>query len=772
MTLDGRLSEPVWATAPAATDFTQEWPERGRAARQRTEVKVLFDDHFLYVGARMHHDRALDGGRATVVRRLHRRDQDSQSDWFGVALDAQHDRRTGLHFEVNAAGVQKDAVLFGDTSSDTSWDGVWESAVRVDDDGWTAELKIPLSLLRLQATTGPQTWGINFRRQDQGAVRESTLWHVVPRGQDAMVSRFPHLEGIEGVRPRLRRELLPYMSTLRKFETARSYDDRVWERRAGLDARMGLTAHSQAELTLMPDFGQVEVDQAVLNLGTVETFFPEKRVFFLEGSEIFRTIGPTLFYSRRIGAGVGDPALGPGEQLLARPAAADISAALKYTSKYNSGLNVGLLAARVDPARATVLQADGTSAKREVAPLTGYGVLRVQTPLDERGSFLGGFVSGVHQAGPMGRVANVAAVDGLFKSQDRRRTVDFALIRSEAGPKGAEVPGWFGRLTLTQNWGQGWSAYLANINVGRDFFINDLGYRDRFDEHLNQATILRRWDRTAGIFRNWEGGAEWGLRRDQAGRTFAQWVNLRGKTDFTNFWALWGNAGLDLPVDDDRELRTFRDPVKKYLRRNRAPWASLGFDTAGNRPWYVRVNGERSWREGGPTTVTRLFQILKPSPALEFQLQTTHNRERGERAWLETTPAGTPVTGLRELQLFDQTLRASYAFSPTLTVQLFSQWLAVAWAFRDLRAYQDDRTLVPTTTGNATAFSFRVWNVNLITRWEFRPGSTAYLVYTHGVATDALVNDRAALAPRTDLAILRHLPSDDAVQIKVSWLFR
>lgn len=776
--LDGRLDEPAWRQASAASDFTQEWPLRGQPARQRTEVRVLYDEHFLYVGARMHHDRALDRGRARVVRRLHRRDQDSQSDWFGVALDASLNRRTALVFEVNAGGVQKDQIIYNDTTFDPSWDGVWESAVSVDAEGWTAELRIPLSLLQFKDDRGPQTWGINFSRVDQGLVRESSRWQVVPRGEHGFVSRFPALTGLEGLDPSPRREVLPYLGLSRKFETTRGYDDRRWEGRGGLDARWGLNSHAQVDLSVRPDFGQVEVDQAVLNLGTVETFFPEKRPFFLEGMDVFRVAGPDLFYSRRIGQGLSDPDLGPGESLQDRPAAADISAAAKYTAKYASGTHVGLLGASVEPARAVIQDAEGRRLRRELAPLTNYGVLRVQQLMDDRGSYLGGFASGLWQAGPEGRLAQVQALDGVYKSEDRGSLLEGTLSRSQAGPKEAQAQGWRGRLRARREWRSGWVAEAQAIGAGRDYNPNDLGYLGRADEQRAYVEVYRRWDRTWGVFRNWEVGFDHTAARDQAGRTFLRNYHTWAKTDFTNFVALWGGGGLDAAAADDRELRTYADPVKKYLARPGIPYANLGFDTPGNRPWYLRLNTSRAWQEGGPSTDATLFQVIKPADHVEVQLSTSVTREEGELKWLET-PAATPVVGLRRLSQVNQVLRVAYAFSPRLTVQLFSQWLAANWAFRDLKHYEDDHTLEvglpedqPAGTTPQTAFSYRTWNLNLITRWEFRPGSALFLVYTHGAGTDALVNDRASLSPRRDLPLLRHLPSDDVVQAKVSWLFR
>jgi hypothetical protein len=776
--LDARLAEPVWQQASAATGFTQEWPSRGLPARQRTEVRVLYDDRFLYIGARMNHDRQLDGGRATVVRRVHRRDQDSTSDWFSVAIDSNHDRRTALVFEVNAAAVQKDQIIYNDSQFDASWDGVWESAVSVDADGWTAELKIPLALLRFKEGPGPQTWGINFSRTDQGAVRESSRWRVVPRGDPGFVSRFPDLTGLEGLHPQPRREYIPYLGTARKFETTRSYDDRRWDHRAGLDARWSLNTHAQVDLSVRPDFGQVEVDQTILNLGTVETFFPEKRPFFLEGMDLFRVAGPDLFYSRRIGHGLSDPSLTAGETLLDRPNATDITAAAKYTAKYGSGTNVGLLGASVEPARAGILDASGARLRREVSPLTNYGVLRVQQLMDDRGSYLGGFLSEMTQAGSSGREAQVQAVDGVYKTEDRGGLLEGTLSRTEAGPKEAQDQGWRGRLRARREWRSGWSVEVQAINASRGYNPNDVGYLERADEQRLYAEAERHWDRGWGPVRDLELGLSQTAARDQAGHTFSRNLNTWARTDFTNFVSLWGGGGVDLPVEDDRELRTYAEPEKKYLARPAVPYADVGVDTPGNRPLYVRLEISRAWHEGGPSTDTTLYQSIKPANRMEIQLSTSVTRDEGELKWLET-PAATPIVGLRRLGELNQTLRVAYAWSPTFTVQLFSQWLTANWNYRDLKHYVDDQTLdpglpedLPAGTTPQTAFSYRAWNLNLITRWEFRPGSTFFLVYTHGASTDALINDRASLAPRPDLAILRHLPSDDVVQAKVSWLLR
>jgi hypothetical protein len=783
--MDGRLSEAAWDRAPVATGFTVVWPDFGKAAGLPTEVKTLYDDHFIYVGARMQHPK----GHAKVIQRLHRRDQDSMSDWFTVYLDSLRDRRTAWGFAVNAAGVQRDTLHAAEDAEeamagDASWDGVWESSVSVDSDGWTAKLKIPLSLLRIRPEPGAQAWGINFSRSDQGRVRERSFWELPPRGENAFVGRFPALTGIEGIRPQPRREWIPYFSLQRKFETAQGFDDRKWTGRAGLDAHLGLSTNSQLDLSIRPDFGQVEVDQAVLNLGTFETYFPEKRPFFLEGMEIFRVAGNGLFYSRRIGAGLGDPALDAGETLVDRPQAAEINGAAKYTIKLGSGLNLGLLGASVQQTKATLREASGRDVKRELYPLTQYGVLRLQQAIGESGSYLGGFGSFMRQADLNGREALTQALDGVYRSPDKSTITEFTLARSQAGLRSDPRPveGFRGRLQVNRQWGSGWSAGLQAVNASSSFDPNDMGYLSRADEQRLDLTLERRWDRTLGVIRNLEVEAWASVARDQAGRVFQRDAGLTARTDFTNFIALWGRLGASFSAEDDREMRSYErgEPRKKYLRTSRIPSAVLGFDTPGNRPWYFRAEVARAWHEGGPSTDLSVFQSIKLNSAIEIQLNTGLVRDEGERKFLsppDATPSVIPpLAGLRAMGEFNQTLRVSYALSPSFSIQFFSQWLEANWAFRDVKHYVDDTTLAPGLPAGLaaveTARSERVWNVNLITRWEFRPGSAFFLVYTHGVGTDALINDRTSLSPRPDFAVLHHLPSDDAVQMKLSWLFR
>lgn len=767
MVLDGHLDETIWEQATVATDFTVSQPDFGKVPANRTEVKVLYDDHFVYIGARMHHALA----QATIVRQLHRRDQDSASDWFGVSLDSLHDRRTAFTFMVNAAGVQQDRLVFADTNEDSSWDSVWESAVSMDEHGWTAELKIPLSVLRLKDTQDGQTWGINFLRTDSLPHQEISQWQVVPRGVSAYVSHFPELTGIEGVKPQPRREWIPYLSAQRKFETAQSFDDRQWKAQAGLDTHFGINSYSQLDLTLHPNFGQVEVDQAVLNLSTQETYLPEKRPFFLEGMEIFQFTGPTLFYSRRLGKGLDTATLQSGETLVDQPLSADILGAAKYTSKFASGLNLGVLAANMEVAKATVRDAQGVESRREIEPMTNAMVLRATQDVDDRGSFVGGFASYLHQAGPLGREAQVGGADGVFRPGDRSGRLAFSATYTKAGLPTDIQTGSSIQLMGNQKWNNGWSFNGWMENTTKGFNPNDLGYYPRADMQNAGLNVNHRWDEAWGPFRNraWTLGT-W-ISRDQAGTVFERFVGNFLRAELKNSWAITAGLEKSLAADDDRELRTFDNPIKKYLHMDAYPRLLGGFDSPNHWPWSFGFHFNHHWREGGPTQAANLTQSIRPLSNLEIQLETTLDHQQGERHYLETQGT-TPIVGMRRLNQFGQILRVSYAFNPQLTVQLFSQWMDASWAFRDLQSYVNDHQLADGATSAQTAFSDRLWNVNLITRWEFRPGSALYVVYTHGASTSDLTSDRGSIRPLPDLAQLRHLPSDDVLQVKLSWLFR
>jgi len=353
--IDGHLNEEAWATALPVSGFMQRDPDEGKPATEDTELRILFDDSALYIGARL-----FDDQPAAVSRRLSARDNGFDSDWIGVYLDPLHDRLTGAMFRVSVANAQQDMILYNDSWTDSSWDAVWQSEVSVDDKGWTAEIRIPLSQLRFTAAS-QQTWGINVERYVQRK-NESTFLRMVPKNESGIASRMVELSGMDGLKPARHLELLPYTAARAEFiqplvrnsvRTPFNDGSRAFAS-VGLDMKWGVTNNLTVTGTVNPDFGQVEVDPAVVNLTAFETFYQEKRSFFLEGNQIFNNFGqggandswgfnnsePSLFYSRRIGR---LPQVSAPGDFADVPSATTILGAAKLTGKTSGNWSLGFL---------------------------------------------------------------------------------------------------------------------------------------------------------------------------------------------------------------------------------------------------------------------------------------------------------------------------------------------------------------------------------------------------------------------------------------------
>ena len=355
-------------------------PDEGKPATERTEIRVAYDDKALYVGARL-----FDSQPKRIVRRRSRRDAASSSDFLRVYLDPHHDHKTGVMLTVSAAGSLADAWLSNDFERDTSWDGVWDAAVTVDDSGWTVEMRVPFSQLRF-SPGARQTWGLNVSRFIQRK-NEEDWWVLVPKTDSRLVSGFGHLEGLDGIRPKHHLELLPYATVgVERAGTAAAGDPFSRPNRpaggAGLDLKWGMTSSFTLDGTLNPDFGQVELDPAVVNLTAFETFYQEKRPFFIEGSQQFNTFGrnglplygrfgatyPSLWYSRRIGR---SPRLTASGEYVDQPAATTILGAAKVTGRTAGGWNMSVVDAVTAREMAQVAVGD-TRSTMEVEPLSNY----------------------------------------------------------------------------------------------------------------------------------------------------------------------------------------------------------------------------------------------------------------------------------------------------------------------------------------------------------------------------------------------------------------
>jgi hypothetical protein len=751
--LDGVLDEPVWHTAAPATDFRQQQPHEGQPAAERTEVRFAFDHEALYVGARMYDDHGAPG----VETRLARRDATTNTDYLEVIFDPYHDHIGRLFFAVNPSGVRYDANGLGG-GEDESWDPVWEAKTTIDSLGWTAEMRIPFSQLRYPQSTDPQTWGLQIWRQEN-RLNESSMWSYWGLTEAGGPARFGHLTGLAITGSPERAELLPYVvgrsaSTPITDRRDPFQKGHVWDGRVGADARVLLTSNLTLNATINPDFGQVEVDPAIVNLSAYETFFDEKRPFFVEGAGYFGFGGLncyfcsnvsslSLFYSRRIGRppqGAGDVyATGPYAEV---PTNTTILGAAKLTGRTATGWSIGALDAATKRERATVQRADGSRTRVTVEPFTNYFVGRVAKDLrggatviramgtsvvrDLGDSRLGDLLSrhseafGLSTESWFGRrdyrlmaqlaatqvVGDSAAILSLqrssaryFQRPDRRQGAN-GLLSDGYDPSLTALRGVGGYARFARESGNLLWEVSTNFRTP-GFENNDIAALSKADYWWMSANVLPQWTRPTSWYRQlfFIVGGQQQLNFD--GDLTDRQVQLYGYVQPHNYWgvnAFW----IHRPgVLDDRLSRG--GPV---LRRPGIDFWSTDVSTDSRKPVVLSLSAELGCsgdRVCSPST--SLAVQLRPASSLSLTVGPSYGVDRSESQYVTVVddPTATAFFGRRYVfaDLTQRTLsmetRLNVTFTPNLTLELFVQpFIASAGysAYREFAAPRTRRRLV------------------------------------------------------------------------------
>ena len=390
--LDGKDDDAVWQTAPKIDQFLEARPSEGAAPRLRTEARVAYDAHNLYVFIR-----AFDPHPDSIVSLLSRRDDQPPSDFLFVMVDSYHDKRTGYEFGVNPAGVKADLAIYNDGNEDSAWDAVWDAATRIDSLGWTAEYRIPVSQMRY-AARGNGTFGILLWRVIQ-RYTETVTWPLYRGSKTGFTSQFADLTGLDGLSSPGHAEITPYVVTKNVQGPASANFARNQDITAGVDLKYRVASNLLLNATVNPDFGQVEADPSVLNLSAFETFFSERRPFFVEGKGLFTfnvncvivvdcNTGEGLFYSRRIGR---SPQLAGNYGDESSPTATRILGAAKVTGRLPGGFSLGVLDAVTDNVR-------GPGGVATLEPTTNYGVVRGNQDYNGGNGSFGFIVTGVNRS--------------------------------------------------------------------------------------------------------------------------------------------------------------------------------------------------------------------------------------------------------------------------------------------------------------------------------------------------------------------------------------
>ncbi|HYH80394.1 MAG TPA: DUF5916 domain-containing protein [Longimicrobium sp.] len=802
LVIDGRLDEAAWSLAVPATEFRQRRPREGAPASEATEVRFLFDDGALYVGARMSY---ANGTKLQAP--VGRRDDRAQSDYLLVSLDPYHDRRTAYTLGVTAAGTRLDWYHPGDAESDldATFNPVWQARTHADSGGWTAEMRIPFSQLRFNDQPS-QVWGLNIRRSLPGR-NEEAYWVVIPRNETGWASRFGTLEGMSRIDAARRVELVPYVggnATVRGDRDAADPFDRHREGglQMGADVKVGFGPNLTLDATINPDFGQVDADPAEVNLTAYETFFTERRPFFTEGSQLLAGGGPAYFYSRRIGA---PPALAPDADYADVPASSTILGAAKLTGRLASGMSVGALAAVTDREFArTFLVDDSAFGRVRVAPRTGFGVARVQQEVGKGGSTVGLVLTGVHrgvdEADPEASVLHTSALaggtdwrlrfargryqvrgwagfsrvagDSLALLRTQRSSAHY-FQRPDAGhvdedSAATSLTGYSTGLTVEKAAGRWlWLGQFSTSSPG--FEINDAGRMRRADLTTGVLNLVHVQSRPGPTFREYElgvtGESFWNHGGD---RTF---TSLRTDALFTlkNFWTAGLSGYMDLRAQSDELTRG--GPLMETSRA----WAAIA--SLSNRAGApTRLTGRifygRDERDGHTMRLSGGVAI-RPDPRWRFSVEPNFLVSLDPRQFIGSLPGGPEATfGRRyvfstiDFRSLFADVRLSYIFRPDLSLELYAQPFAASGHYDrfgemraagsgDLRLYGEDGTTAEKrddgslfVTDGASQFTIRSreFNVrefrgNAVLRWEWRPGSTLYLVWQQNRADEDPIGD-------------------------------
>ncbi len=786
--IDGDLSDQAWQSAPPSTGFTQTTPYPGQPASFQTIIRVLHDDQALYIAAQ-----CLDPEPAHILARITRRDRWIESDWFQVDIDSRHDRRTGFLFMVNAAGVQADGTLYEENLISYEWDGVWDSGVRINADGWSVEMRIPFRLLRF-SSAGERVVGINFIRSLSRRL-ESAGWQYIPPESGLRVSRYGELTGLDIQNPPLQIEATPYLALRPSLQSQGANASGVRLFDAGADARIGLGSHFNLTLSANPDFGQVEVDEVVLNLSTMETYYPEKRPFFLEDHNNFAPPGANpehpeaqLFYTRRIGRSPRTPDLQSGDELIQAPKVPRIYGAAKLVGRTKGRLSLGVLQAVTSREEGRVQTAELDELGRLSEPLTSFSIVRLQQGFWDH-SLVGAMATAVTtpdhgQALTGGTDLEMELAGGKYKltalsmlsylSDDRFLWQDSF---TETALRQDGNLGYGGKIKLDKTSGEHLVGGVSALFYSANLAINDLGYLDRADRMFLFGRLTHRRLKPWGPLRSYHIQLSGWVDRSSAWTDLGDGINLEGWVSLARGGSMGLWSFLAWPLCDDRETRTAGKVLLcgQDLRLRTGAWyhtderGMLGY---GFRTSFETTEHGRSLQAGG-------CLHFNPHSQVQLKLTANYRRSTGSLRWVDTE---TDITGDRYLfadqhfETWDLILRGTIMFSTNLSLQTFAQLFL---AGIDHRTKFDQFLIDPApirvaeltpNPGIADLYdsAFGTLNLSVVLRWEYLPGSLAYLVYTGAYGR---YDPQAEFRFGTALDRLVDTSGQHLLMLKLSYLF-
>lgn len=727
--IDGSVTDPVWQIAEPATGFFQYEPHNDRPASHDTYVWVLYDDYYLYIGARMH-----DPEPDKILTELSLRDGDENlnADKFWIDINPFNDGIYGYSFRVSASGVQTDVNISYGTGrrGDLSWDAVWMSATSLTSEGWEVEMKIPYSALRF-STADIQQWGINFWREVR-RTRESSSWNFVNRRIGDPVASMGLLNGIEGVKPPLRLALFPYTSGYLE----KNGDGSGWKGtlNGGMDLKWGVNESFTVDMTLIPDFGQVQSDAKVLNLSPYEVKYDEKRQFFTEGTELFNKAD--LFYSRRVGArptgyrGAYNATL-PDEIVTENPLETRLINATKFSGRTKSGLGIGIFNAMTAPGRA-IIRDTITGEEREFTtqPFTNYNLVVLDQSLKNKSfiSIINTNVSGMAE----GYTGNVTGTEFRFLDKTGMYRISGSAALSQQYYNNTDDNFGYKYNLSAGKFGGTWQYNYSRNILSDTYYQNDLGYLQRNNMIANRGSFSYNIFEPFWKLLNLSNGLSMEYRQLYQGPKFTSLniaYNLRALFQsrfFLTFSAEYEPLGR-------RDYFEPRVPGRFY-EIGRELEINMDYSTDYRKRVYIdgELGYQKNFTEYDQQEISiEIRPTFRVNDKLNFVYGIELDKEKNDIGFVGINDADEINFGLRNNTTTENTIRASYIFNNHLSLgfDLRHYWSKVHYKNRYFLLETNGKLTEIAEDLNIENINYNAFTIDAKLTWNFAPGSQMTLVW-------------------------------------------
>ena len=789
--IDGKLDDDCWKNGTWAGNFRQWIPSEGAKPTYPTDLNIQYDDKNLYVAFRVH-----DGEPDKILRLAGVRDE-LAGDMVGINFDSYRDYRTGFEFTLTAWGQKVDLVLFNPMNWDFNWNPVWKGKVGMEDSAWVAEMEIPLSQLRY-SSKDEQVWGMHSWRWIS-RLQEESDWEIQSKTGPGMLYNFGELRGIKGLKKSRRLEIMPYtLGDLRtmKREPGNPFADkgRIWGGNAGLDAKIGLSSNFTVDLTVNPDFGQVESDPSVMNLTAFETFYEEKRPFFLEGLTIFdyKFDNQSLFYSRRIGHAPSRPVY-PNDNLFVKsPDKTSILSAVKLSGTTSKGLSVGLIQSITANEFARLIDNDGNRTSVKVEPLTSYTVARIQKGYKAGNTVLGGILTStnrlIEEKKPesLSNNAFTGGLDLLHHWKDKEFYIDARLIGSyingskeaiaslqessaryyqrpgsdylEYDTSANKLSGFGGKFMIGKGSKGLWRYSTGATWLSPGLELNDLGYMNTADE-INQVNVISYLiNQPVSIFRSYTIILEQFNTWNFNGSYLGSGAHLSFTAEFKNQWGFATNLIYHSKSLDTKILRGGYDMIMPYAITS---FGNLNTDQSkkitASLAYRYEYKGNNSGvnYQIGPGITYRPITNLKLGVTANY----SSNNDRMQFVTTNYSISGNRyILGTIDQKTLGLTFRIDLNLTPEFSIQYYGSPFVSRGSYSQLKYISDPKAKLyvdrfelyqnPVFTGDSYQlydytnglridysidnpdFNFHEFRSNLVAKWEYRLGSFIYLVWS------------------------------------------